>query len=125
MRHLFFLLTLFALPAFAAEVFAVKSGPDRFSYYTKDAADSTLYYKSGVTAAPCRVTGFLKVRLAEGTDPEAVIREFGLELHERYPEGLYFFKTSAEAAMPAAALIWERPGVLFAEPVCARTKRLL
>ena len=108
----------------AADVYAVKTGDERFAYYTRDASDATLYFKSGVKGATCRTIGLLEVRLAPDTDPDALIREFGLERHESYPGGLYFFKTAPENVMPVAALIWERTGVLSAVPVCARKKRL-
>jgi hypothetical protein len=122
----FLIVVLFSLTLQAEEIFAVKEGKNRFSYYIQDAEDPGLYYKSGVKTPrmALRPTPFIKIAFAPGTDPDAVTTPYALRRFRSYPDFNLYEAPSPTEAVAIASRIWEAPGVRFAVPVFERRKEL-
>lgn len=120
------ILWLSTLSLWASEIFAVKEGPDRFSYYVQDSSDPGLYYKSGVRTSPMalRPTPFIKIAFIPEADPDAIMTPYSLRLVKAYPAFRLYEALSPQEAVAIASKIWEEPGVRSAVPLFERKKQL-
>ncbi len=127
MRILFLItLLIFSTVLNAQEVFVVKEGVNRFSYFTRDADDPALFYLSGVKTprTALRPTPFIKIAFDAESDPENIITAYPLSLRKSYPGFALYEAPSPQQVMNVASKIWEEPGVRFAIPVFVREKQL-
>jgi len=117
---------LFAVSLPGEEVFAVKEGENRFSYYIQDDKDAGLYYKSGIKTpqTALRPTAFLKIAFLPGTEPDPIISSYSLRYIKSYPSYTLYEAPSPQESVAIASKIWEEKGVRFAIPFFERKKQL-
>ena len=127
---LYFILATLVL-AQTGEPYAIKTGDGRFSYFVAgeqrdpDVPNSRPYYLSGHESTVCNLTGFLKIRLSEETDPDRFAQEHGLRLEQKITGSAFLFRNTTEMDdMQKASGLWDAPGVISAEPQCQSKRRL-
>jgi hypothetical protein len=125
-----FLIFFFTVSGSFAAVYALKTGPESFTYFTAPEPGSeaaNVYYRRGGETAGSRVvtTGYLRIGLDKGIDPHAFAQTHALHPAAEVHPGVWLFENrSGEGDVELCAKLWEQAGVLFAVPRFESRKRL-